>query len=305
MLKLTLEAIQVLDIIAREGSFAAAAEYLNKVPSAISYTVSKMEEQLDMLIFDRKGPRATLTAAGLELLKEGRWIIAAARDLESRLRKIAKGFESELLLVHDSLIPTAALVPDLLAFEQLNCGTRLHIGSETMSGTWEALRELRADIIIAAGENPLAGEVQTAPIGLLEFGFYVAPQHPLAQREEALTEADLREHAAIVVGDSARALPPRTTGLLSGQRRILVPDMVAKLALQKAGLGFGFLPTALAQEALAAGELVACQTTLKKAPERFYLAWRNESEGEGLKWWHQRLARRLIPDLITTWENPT
>ena len=41
---LTLEAIRVLDAIDRRGSFAAAADELGKVPSALSYTVQKLEE---------------------------------------------------------------------------------------------------------------------------------------------------------------------------------------------------------------------------------------------------------------------
>ncbi len=298
MLKLTLEAIQILDLIAREGSFAGAAEQLNKVPSTVSYTVAKLEEQLDMLIFDRRGPRVSLTPAGEELLREGRWLIAAASDLESRLRKIAKGFEAELAIVHDSIVPTAALAPEVVAFEALACGTRLRIGSEVLSGTWEALRERRADLVLAAGEPPLGAQFQMRQVGTLTFGFYVAPSHPLAQVRTPLSEADLRGHVAIVVGDSARALPLRSTGVLSGQRRIVVPDMAAKLAFQEAGLGFGFLPHACARRGLAEGRLVALDVVQPKSPERFYLAWRDEDAGEGLKWWRQRLDRELIPALL-------
>ena len=72
MLKLSLEAIELVDAIARHGSFAAAGARLNKVPSTISYAVGKLEEQLGMLLFVRNGPRVTLTAAGEEMLKEGR-----------------------------------------------------------------------------------------------------------------------------------------------------------------------------------------------------------------------------------------
>eukprot|EP01031_Cornospumella_fuschlensis_P049085 gene49085-biopygen39331 len=34
-----------------------------------------------MLLFERNGPRVTLTAAGEEMLKEGRWLLSAASDL--------------------------------------------------------------------------------------------------------------------------------------------------------------------------------------------------------------------------------
>ncbi len=53
MLKLSLEAIELVDTIARHGSFASAAERLHKVPSTISYAVSKLEEQLGLNLFVR------------------------------------------------------------------------------------------------------------------------------------------------------------------------------------------------------------------------------------------------------------
>jgi hypothetical protein len=56
--KLSLDALLVLDAIARKGSFAAAAEELHRVPSAITYTVQKLEQDLDVQLFDRSGHRA-------------------------------------------------------------------------------------------------------------------------------------------------------------------------------------------------------------------------------------------------------
>ena len=45
-MRLTLDALIVLDAIDRKGSFAAAAEELHRVPSAITYTVQKLEQGL-------------------------------------------------------------------------------------------------------------------------------------------------------------------------------------------------------------------------------------------------------------------
>lgn len=52
---LTLEALRVMDAIDRRGSFAAAADELGRVPSALSYTMQKLEEELDVVLFDRSG----------------------------------------------------------------------------------------------------------------------------------------------------------------------------------------------------------------------------------------------------------
>ncbi|MEA1185867.1 LysR family transcriptional regulator, partial [Escherichia coli] len=47
---LTLEALRVMDAIDRRGSFAAAADELGRVPSALSYTMQKLEEELDVVL---------------------------------------------------------------------------------------------------------------------------------------------------------------------------------------------------------------------------------------------------------------
>ena len=298
MLKITLEAIEVVDAIARHGSFAAAAERLHKVPSTIAYAVSKLEEQLGLALFVRNGPRVSLTPAGQEMLKEGRWLLSAAADLESRLRQIATGFETEVRLVHDSLIPTSALADDICAFEDLQCGTRLRIACETLTGTWEALRDGRADVIVAAGDGPAGGGYKAVSVGSLAFGFCVAPTHPLALLNRPVTREDLLLHTAIVVGDSARSLSERTVGLLMGQKRITVPSMAAKIAYQVAGIGHGFLPLACVQADLARGTLVALPCEESRPDETFWLAWKPGRMGEALKWWVARLERPLVPDIL-------
>jgi DNA-binding transcriptional LysR family regulator len=298
VLKLTLEAIELVDAIARHGSFAAAASRLNKVPSTISYAVAKLEEQLGMLLFERNGPRVTLTSAGDEMLKEGRWLLGAASDLESRMRQIATGYESELRLVHDSLIPTQALIGDIRAFEDLRCGTRLRIGCEALTGAWEALREGRADIVIAAGEGPAGGGYQAVTVGSLDFAFCVAPTHPLTRLGRPLQRGDLLHCNAIVVGDSARSLSDRTVGLLAGQPRITVPSMAAKIACQVEGLGHGHLPRACIAGELARGTLVELPTEESRPSESFWLAWKTGAEGRALRWWRERLNRSLVPALL-------
>jgi DNA-binding transcriptional LysR family regulator len=298
MLKLTLEAIELVDAIARHGSFAAAASRLNKVPSTISYAIARLEEQLGMQLFERNGPRVTLTSAGEEMLKEGRWLLTAAGDLESRMRQIATGYESELRLVHDSLIPSQALMSDIRAFEDLRCGTRLRIGCEALTGTWEALREGRADIVIAAGEGPAGGGYQAATVGSLDFAFCVAPTHPLTRLGRPLQRSDLIHSNAIVVGDSARTLSDRTVGLLAGQPRITVPSMAAKIACQAEGLGHGYLPRACIGGELARGTLVELATEEPRAAESFWLAWKTGAEGRALQWWRERLNRTLVPALL-------
>lgn len=66
---LTLDALRVMNAIDRRGSFAAAADELGKVPSALSYTIQKLEEELDVVLFDRSGHRTRFTDVGRMLLE--------------------------------------------------------------------------------------------------------------------------------------------------------------------------------------------------------------------------------------------
>ncbi len=297
-MKITLDAIELIDAIDRHGSFAAAAERLHKVPSTISYAINKLEDQLGLSLFVRNGPRVSLTPAGHEMLKEGRWLLNAAADLESRMRQIATGYEAEIRLVHDSLIPSSAFAPDIGAFEDLRCGTRLRIACEALTGSWEALRDGRADLVIAAGDGPAGGGYKAVNVGALAFGFCVAPTHPLVLAQRPLSREALLQHTAIVVGDSARHLSERTVGLQLGQKRITVPTMAAKIAYQVAGLGHGFLPLACVQSELDRGTLIELPCVDSRPDEPFWLGWKTGHQGEALKWWVQRLARPLLPQIL-------
>ena len=63
---ITIEVLETLDAIDRRGSFAKAAEELNKATSAVFYAVQKLEEQLGIALFPlQKGYRAIpLAGAG-------------------------------------------------------------------------------------------------------------------------------------------------------------------------------------------------------------------------------------------------
>ena len=290
MLRLSLEALQIIDAIDRRGSFAKAAQELHRVPSTISYMVGKLEDDLSVQVFERNGPRVVLTAAGRELLKEGRFLLKAARDLEQRVRRVASGWETELAIGMDSMFAVSALQQDMRDFYAIAQQTRLRVVQETLSGPWEALLDRRVDLLVGvAGEGPAGGGYVTRSLGEMEFLFAVAPGHPLANVPGPLGRADLQDHRAVVVADSARNMPPRTVGLQFGQDTLSVPTMQAKLDLQVAGFGFGFLPQACARRAIEAGLLVEKEVEERRSVETFYLAWRTGEEGAALKWWRERM----------------
>lgn len=292
---LTLDALQLLDVIDRHGSFAGAAAALDRVPSALTYSVRKLEEDLDVLLFDRSGHRARLTEAGQELLSEGRHLLHAAEQLERRVKRAASGHEVELRIVVDSIIPFDNLLPLIAAFDEECSGTRLRIASEVLSGVWEALLIGTADLVIGgAYDGPdmlrMSGNFRTMPLGSIDWIFAVAPDHPLAAAPEPLGAETIIRHRAVAVGDSGRMFPRITAGLLSGQDTLTVPSIRAKLAAQVAGLGCGHLPSTLAQPHLARGELVEKRTMEPKPSGALQVAWRRDARGKSIRWFIDRLS---------------
>ena len=297
-IKLSLEALEVLDAIARKGSFAAAAESLFRVPSAVTYTVRKLEEDLGVSLFNRSGHRAELTEAGAELLREGRHLLNAASELESRVKRVASGVETELAIAISDVFNIAALFPVLHAFYAQNFGTRLKILREVYGGSWDALISGRADISIGApGDGPPGGGYATKPIGTLEFHYAVATNHPLAKMAEPLQNLDIMRYRAISAADSSRNLAPRTSGILTGQDVLTVPDMQAKLQAQIAGLGVGYLPKKLAEKHTASGELVIKLVAEPKPEVTSYLAWRSKG-GKAQQWLLTELQQLTLDDFL-------
>lgn len=292
-LALSPEALQMMDTIARTGSFAAAARELGKVPSALTYGVRQLEESLDVLLFDRRSRQAKLTAAGEELLREGRLLLQQMDAVANRVKRVASGWETELTLAVDKVIGHQAILDLVEAFCAQQSPTRLRILSEVMNGTWEALTSGAADLAIGLpGQHLSNAGVRAELIGDLPFTLAVAPHHPLAQAPNPIDTGTLAEHRIIAVADTARRLEPMTVGILPGHDVLTVPSMSAKLEAQLRGLGCGFLPHPMVAPHLATGRLIQKDVAGSPRTIRLHYAWRQgESQpGLALSWWIKQLG---------------
>jgi len=291
--KLNLDALVVLDAIARKSSFAAAAKELYRVPSSVTYAIQKLEDSLGIVLFDRRGHRARLTPAGMALLNEGRELLSMADNVERKVQRIATGWEAELRIAVDDLIPYKKVLDLCEAFYKFSPDTKLHLTTEVLGGSWDAIASGRADLVIgASGDGPSnrAG-FSLHPMGEIELIFVVAPNHPLAKVTEPLTSALIRKYRVIVAADSSRHLSPRTIGLLPGQPSLTVSNLKIKLESQKKGLGVGYLPRHVVQKDLEQGNLVVKATEDELNPlHSLYYVWRNTHRGKALTWFKEQLC---------------
>jgi DNA-binding transcriptional LysR family regulator len=318
---LTPDALAMVDAIARSGSFAAAARELGKVPSALTYSVRQLEDALDVLLFDRRSRQATLTAAGQELLDEGRRLLEQIDAVANRVKRVATGWETQLSIAVDDVISQTTMLELCEAFYACTTrptrpapalsdaapasappATRLRLRTEVMAGTWEALVTGQADLAIGVGSSrELPSGVTMKDLGPLPFVFAVAPHHPLASASEPLDDAELIRHRAVAVADSAQRLTPMTVNLLPGQDVLTVNDMHAKIDALLRSLGCGFVPEPMAHDHIAAGRLVVKRVQrASPEPARLGYAWRTPNGsargaarkaqlGLALRWWLEQL----------------
>lgn len=300
---LSAEEITLLEAIRDSGSLSRAAARLGKAPSTVSYAARQLEERFDALLFDRRRYRLQLTAAGRLLVEEAARIAQDVARLSARVRQVASGWEDRLWIVTDEVLEFETLLPVIIAFDALQSGVRLRFTHEVLRGTWEALRDGRADLVVGAtNEPPALPGLRWFELGVMEWVFAVSPRHALAGAQEPLTRDVLARHRSVVVADSSRTTEGSSYGITGGQSTLAVPTMRAKVLAQREGLGVGWLPLGRVRALLARGELVEKATADAREPNVLYVAWRSDREGRALAWWLEqfkspRLAQRLIEGL--------
>lgn len=295
-MKISLELLHILDAIDRYGSFTAAAGALHRVPSALSHAVAKLEGDLGIPLFVREGRKASLNEAGRILLEDGRHLLRSAQELERRVLRVADGWESELRIAVDAVIPVERLYPLLESFYAIGHGTNIRLLGEVLGGTWDALTTGRADLAIGAPGDPPARSGLNSRLLCLRtnFAFVVAPHHPLAAYPDPVPGSELLRHRGVVVADTSQELDARSSGAIVGQAMLRVPDIRAKASAQLAGLGVGHLPRWLADPEIAAGRLVEKKLADPRPELPLHLAWRSRQVGKALAWFLEALRAENV-----------
>lgn len=77
--------------VAEEGGFTRAADRLGVVQPAVSQAVSRLEEELELVLFERSSRRVTLTSAGQAFLPHARVVLDCLAQAERAAHELAVG----------------------------------------------------------------------------------------------------------------------------------------------------------------------------------------------------------------------
>lgn len=241
--------------IVEQGSFKAAAEYLNKSQPAVSVSIKNLEDEMGISLFTREDYRPKLTAAGRAFYQQAIKTRESFEELQVLGKELGQGVESEITLALDAVIPLHYLGPALQQFFSQK-QTQLNISMAVLEGSYHLIETNQAQIAIA----PILeanDTIQMIPL----FTIKMIPVISTLLHKDPLYK-DIMKTPQIIVKSSHRE-SKKDFGIEKG-KKWYVTDHSLKAHLIKNSLGWGRLPEHLIKEDLNNKTLVSleCATLL-------------------------------------------
>ncbi|MCB2137336.1 MAG: LysR family transcriptional regulator [Rhodobacteraceae bacterium] len=225
------------------GGFSRAAEELCLTQPAISDQVRKLEEEYDVLLFDRRKKQVVLTQAGERLLEITQRLFdseSQALELLSESRALRAGM---LRIVADS---PHHLLHILGAFREKYPGVRITVRAGNSETVISSLYRYEADIGVL-GELPQSRDFEFLRLNSTPITAFVATGHDLAGTR-SLSFADLAKLPLVMrergsrtrkkLEDAAEAAGVALVPTIEAEGREAVREIVAS------GAGIGFVSEA-------------------------------------------------------------
>lgn len=248
--KVTLDQWRALQAVIDYGSYARAAEKLNRSQSSVSYAVNRLQQLIGTQLLHIEGRKAVLSDSGKILLQRSRQLLADAYSIEQQAHLLEQGWEPEIRLAVEAAFPTQLLMDALRQFKPQARDTRIRLQEVVLSGAEDILLTDGADLVISSyvPKGYLGDEIIR-----VNFIAVAHPEHPLHQLNRELNTDDLNRETHVVITDSGQK--GIDSGWLSESRRWAVTSKESARKIICSGLGYGWLPEAEIEQHVIKNEL--------------------------------------------------
>ncbi len=254
---MTLEQLNMLRMVAREGTLKAASQKIFKTQAAISQGIKQLESHLGVMLFDRKGYRLVLTVEGEQIYQLATRLLDQANEIESLSNHFTSGNEPKISIAVNASFEMRKIFPVLEQIQEAYPETQIVIEQEYLTGAIEALSEEKADIAITAiGDSPVIQNQFESFLFCQACVIRVAAPKLLNRHPNLQCIKELEKEYQIIIQDSGSGTKGKTYGVADGQRRWLLNDLFTKKTLMLNGLGWGALPLHMIEDELKAGSLI-------------------------------------------------
>jgi DNA-binding transcriptional LysR family regulator len=248
--RITLDQWRALAAVVEAGGYAQAAQTLHISQSSVTYAVQKLESTLGVKAFEIKGRKSVLTPTGHMLYRRARHLIEDATSLERAARKASAGWEAEINIAVETILPMWLLLESLNRFGEESPHTRIEIFETVLAGTAEMLEGGKVDFAVS---STIPKGLTAEPLAPVRFIPVAHPSHPLHQLGRELSMRDLRQHRHIVVRDTSTRRDKQA--FIEIDQRWTVSNMSTAIGATSRGYGFMWLPEAKIHAELADGSL--------------------------------------------------
>jgi len=197
----TLKQLKAFVAVARTGKMTDAADELFLSQSAISLQVKALEEELDTVLFERRGPRIQLTPHGRKFLDMARPLVEGMVGLSQRFEKEIKGnLEAGEVIIAAGESTIIYILPKLVSAFRERC-PNIHVQLRNVAGR-DGLAMIREDEVDFAVGSMLdvPSDISYTPIWTFDPALIMPLGHALAHKVNIHLE-DITPYGLI--------LPPR------------------------------------------------------------------------------------------------
>ena len=246
------DALRVFVAVIEHGGFHAAAQAMFKTQPAITSTIKKLEEQLNLILFDRSYYRPRLTSAGDRLYQRAKTLITHWQHINEFAELLQEEMETDITIAIDVFYPLTKLKDLFHQWITRFPQTHFHFLSESIGGACERLLQGQADLVIS--ENLIAKQpVEVIPLTTVLMPAVATPQF-IQQYKQQLCDLDtVKDCMQVILKDSSKA--NFNFGVIEHCKHWTVSDVMAKKEIILAGLGWGRLPRHLISAELTNGSL--------------------------------------------------
>ncbi|MEJ2439635.1 MAG: LysR family transcriptional regulator [Gammaproteobacteria bacterium] len=182
MLKLTLRQLNILEAIARCGSFSAASNELHLTQPAVSMQIKQLENILGTPVFEHVGKRIHLTEAGRETLRVSRGFQQELVNLEHTLANL-QGLKGGTLTVSTASTASYFTARLVALFRDMHPDIRVSLNVVNREILLKHLAENEIDLALM-GQPPQDHDLSAQPIMENPLVVIAAPNHPLAGQSQ-------------------------------------------------------------------------------------------------------------------------
>lgn len=226
-------------VTAEEGSLSAAARALGLAQPTLGRQVDALEDELDLVLFERVGRGLTLTPSGLELLDHVRAMGEAANRVSLSAAGQSQSIEGTVSIAASETYAAVLLPPILVKLRAAQPGISIEI---VASSAVSDLRRREADIAIR-NFRPVEPDLIAQKIRDVPARLYATPAY-LERLGKPRLPYDLRHADFISIDKSGmflKGLNAMGFNLTEKNFPILAENYLVMWELVKHGLGIGVL----------------------------------------------------------------